>query len=196
MTFQPALHTIILRVPEPVRPWRGRRHVRALSRLARAAARLSARKSGALLGPLAKSSDGVPLPSNGWHWSVAHKPDYVAGVVGPGPLGVDIEPLRQRSPSLFAKVAGPAEWDLGKESEWRLFYRFWTAKEAVLKAVGMGMRGLSDCRVIRIDGDFDLTLAFRGHPWAVCQSFQYGHWAAVASSGHPPVRWHWPGQAP
>jgi 4'-phosphopantetheinyl transferase len=122
---------------------------------------------------------------------VAHKPDYVAGVVGPGPLGIDIEPSRQRSPNLFAKIADPAEWALGSEAQWQLFYRFWTAKEAVLKAVGVGLRGLSDCRVVHIDAADCLTLAFRGQLWRVRQRFFHGHWAALACGAHP-VEWHWP----
>lgn len=191
MTCPRTLHPVVFKVPATIRGWQGRRHVRALSRLARAAARQSARESGGRLGMLTKSAGGVPQPSKGWYWSVAHKPDYVAGVVGPGPLGIDIEPLRERSPNLFAKIADQTEWDLGHEARWRLFYRFWTAKEAVLKAVGVGLRGLSECRVIRIDDAACLTVAFRGQPWTVRQRFQRGHWAAVASGGHPVV-WHWP----
>lgn len=184
---------MILAVPDAILGWKGRRQVQALSRLARVAARQSARRSGGTLDGFKKDRDGVPLPSNGWHWSVAHKTEYVAGVVGGGPLGIDIEPVRRRSPGLMAKIAGPQEWQLGHEDEWRLFYRFWTAKEAVLKAVGMGLKGLPDCRVVRIDSDFRLTLAYRGKNWTVRQSLRYGHLAAVASSGLP-VEWSWPGR--
>ena len=67
------LHPVILAVPDTILTWTGRRKVLALSRLARAAARQSARRAGGLLGRLTKNTDNVPLPSNGWHWSVAHK---------------------------------------------------------------------------------------------------------------------------
>ena len=191
MMSQQTLQAVILAVPPVIQGWRGRRHVRALSRLARVAVRHSARRAGSRVGHLVKNSEGVPQPSHGWHWSVAHKPAYVAGVVGPAPLGIDIEPYRKRSANLLAKIADEAEWGLGNEDPWCLFYRFWTAKEAVLKAVGTGMRGLSDCRVVRIDGVSHLTLAFRGQQWAVQQCFRDRHWAAVASRGNP-VTWHWP----
>ena len=185
------LQAVILDVPATIRAWRGRRHVRALSRLARVAVRHSARRAGGRVGPLNKNDQGVPQPSDGWHWSVAHKPAYVAGVVGPEPVGIDIEPCRKRSASLLTKIADEAEWRLGCEDRWCLFYRFWTAKEAVLKAVGIGMRGLSDCRVVRIEGASRLTVAFRGQQWTVQQCFRDGHWAALASR-HYPVIWHWP----
>lgn len=189
-----ALYPVILAVPGAIAAWKGRRHVQALSRLARAAARRSAHRSGGTLGRLEQDRDGVPLPSNGWHWSVAHKPSYVAGVVGPGPLGIDIEPLCRRAPGLMAKIADREEWRLGDEDEWRLFYRFWTAKEAVLKAVGMGLKGLSDCRVVRIDGALRMTVAYGGRMWTVRQSLRHGHLAAI-TSGSLPVCWSWPAGA-
>ena len=188
---QGVLYPVMRAVPDKVQTWMGRRHVLALSRLARAAARQSTRRAGGVLGHLEKNSDGVPLPSNGWHWSVAHKPLYVAGVAGPGPLGIDIEPVRPRNRNLFNKIADQREWRLGSEDEWHLFFRFWTAKEAVLKAVGMGLKGLSHCRVITIDDSCRLTLDYKGAPWVVQQNMRHGHLAAVASSDCS-VQWIWP----
>ena len=188
---QVMLHPVILAVPDTILTWTGRRKVLALSRLARAAARQSARRAGGLLGRLAKNSDNVPQPSNGWHWSVAHKPAFVAGVAGSAPLGIDIEPIQPRSRGLLNKIADPGEWHLGDEDEWHLFFRFWTAKEAVLKAVGMGLKGLSHCRVLAIDDPFCMTLAYKGRIWIVNQSMRHGHLAAVASDGLS-MQWRWP----
>ena len=188
---QVMLHPVVLAVPDTMLTWTGRRKVLALSRLARAAARQSARRAGGLLGRLAKNSDNVPLPSNGWHWSVAHKPAFVAGVAGSAPLGIDIEPIQPRSRGLLDKIADPEEWRLGDEDEWHLFFRFWTAKEAVLKAVGMGLKGLSRCRVLAIDDPCCMTLTYEGKTWTVHQSMRHGHLAAVASDGLS-MRWRWP----
>jgi 4'-phosphopantetheinyl transferase len=190
-TMSAVLYPVVLVVPETIAAWTGRRRVVALSRLARAAARQSARRLGCALGRLAKDSDGVPLPVNGLNWSVTHKPSLVAGVAGPAPLGIDIEPVRPRTPKLFSKIAGPQEWALGKEDEWHLFYRFWTAKEAVLKALGIGMTGLSDCRVVAIDDPFHLTLDYRGNLWQVQQSMACGHVASVTQR-HQDIHWVWP----
>lgn len=188
---RPVLYPVIMAVPDKVRHWTGPRRVQALSRLARAAARHSARRAGGRLGRLAKDGDGVPLPANGWYWSVAHKPDYVAGVAGPGPIGVDIEPVHPRNRNLFDKIAAPEEWALGREEEWRLFFRFWTAKEAVLKAVGLGLKGLSRCRVVAIDAPGRMTLEYEGRRWVVEQSFRNGHLAAIAGEDVQ-VKWVWP----
>lgn len=192
---QQVLHPVIMAVPDTVQAWIGRRRVLALSRLARAAVRQSSRRAGNVLGRLDKNSDGVPLPSNGWHWSVAHKPVYVAGVAGPGPLGIDIEPVQPRVRNLFNKIADQREWRLGSEDEWHLFYRFWTAKEAVLKAVGMGLKGLSHCRVITIDDPYRLTLDYKGETWVVKQNMRHGHVAAVAAKKLL-IDWVWPESAP
>jgi 4'-phosphopantetheinyl transferase len=140
---------------------------------------------------MAKDNDGVPLPANGWFWSVSHKPSFVAGVAGTTPLGIDIESVRPRSRNLFHKIADRKEWQLGGEDEWQLFYRFWTAKEAVLKAVGIGMRGLSDCRIVAVKNPHHLTLSYRGEIWQVRQSMAHGHLAALAQNDRP-VRWRWP----
>jgi len=189
--LRPTLHPIVMIVPARIQNWPGPRRVHALSRLARAAARKSARRSGGILGRLAKDADGVPLPADGWHWSVAHKTGYVAGVAGPSPLGIDIEPLARRNRNLFGKIASPAEWRLGHEDEWRLFYRFWTAKEAVLKAVGMGLKGLSRCRVVAVDGPGRMTLEYEGRRWPVEQVYRDGHLAALAAEDLP-IKWEWP----
>ncbi len=185
---KPALFPVILKVPDTIRAWRGRRHVIALSRLARAAARQSARRSGGVLGRLQKDREGVPLPSNGWYWTVTHKPTYVAGVTGRKPLGIDIERIRPRSRNLFRKIANQQEWQLGGEDEWHLFYRFWTAKEAVLKAVGVGMKGLSNCRVVSIDSGDTLTLVYRGTSWEIQQRILDDHLVAITTNG---LAVHW-----
>jgi 4'-phosphopantetheinyl transferase len=152
---------------------------------------MSARRAGGALRRLAKGPNGAPLPADGWHWSVAHKPGYVAGVAGPGPLGIDIEPVSPRNRNLFSKIATPEEWRLGHEEEWHLFYRFWTAKEAVLKAVGMGLKGLSRCRVVAIDGPCRMTLEYDGWRWSVAQDLRDRHLAALASQDLL-VQWNWP----
>jgi 4'-phosphopantetheinyl transferase len=137
---------------------------------------------------LQKDGQGVPLPSNGWYWTVTHKPAYVAGVAGRKPLGIDIERIRPRSRNLFKKIADQQEWQLGGEDEWHLFYRFWTAKEAVLKAVGVGMKGLSNCRVVSIGSADTLTLVYQGTSWEIQQRILDGHLVAITTNG---MTVHW-----
>ena len=75
------------------------------------------------------------------------------------PIGLDIEKIRPCAPGLYRMAADEAEWSLGGAADDLLFFRYWTAKEAVLKSLGIGLAGLSKCRVIRIVDDHHLTAA-------------------------------------
>jgi 4'-phosphopantetheinyl transferase len=174
-------------VPEADRLLRGRDKVIRLSSLARNAVRLSASQSGVDLGELVKSPEGAPLPVGGYFWSLAHKTEYVAGVVADFPIGVDIEKIRPCAPGLYRMAADEAEWKLGGAADDLLFFRYWTAKEAVLKSRGIGLTGLSRCRIIRIVDDHHLLLSYKQQEFNVEHFYFNGHIAAILS--HPEIRW-------
>ncbi|MXX92264.1 MAG: 4'-phosphopantetheinyl transferase superfamily protein [Chloroflexi bacterium] len=82
-------------------------------------------------------------------FNVSHSGDYGLIAIGEAPaLGVDVE-FRRHHPNLdllVSTVLSPDEKaqiasvnDLGEKNN--LFFDFWTVKEAVLKAVGVGMSG-------------------------------------------------------
>ncbi len=82
-------------------------------------------------------------------FNVSHSGDYGLIAIGESPiLGVDVE-FRRHHPNLellVSTVLSPDEKaqiasvsDLGEKNS--LFFDFWTVKEAVLKAVGVGMSG-------------------------------------------------------
>lgn len=183
-TIQP----VILPVPESERERKGREKVRFLSGHARKALRFSCRKSGLTLDAMPKDRKGVPLPVNGVYWSVSHKTTIVGGVAAPQPVGLDLEKIRPVSMALLAKVADEAEWRLAGEKGERGFFRFWTAKEAVLKAVGQGMVGLSRCRIVKIVDEVHMTLTYEDTRWPVVHTWFGGHVAALAST-HRDVCW-------
>ncbi len=163
------LRPVARRVPEEIRnhPPRGRAPL--LGRFAREAVLASARRSGLDFFSsenLKKSDRGVPLPVRGWHWSLSHKTEFVAGVAAPFPVGIDLEIPGPRHPGLFDKVGTPAEWNLLGGRDWSRFFRLWTAKEAVLKALGVGLVGLGDCRLAAVDGK-RLALRAGGRRWTV-----------------------------
>ena len=176
------LYPVILMVPEKDRHLFGREKVSTLSRLARRAIEISAQKSNIDLKELQKNKNGVPLPFNGNYWSLSHKPQYVAGVVADTRIGIDIETIRPCSDALFRKTADETEWGLTDTDRFTLFFRYWTAKESVLKAVGTGIKDLKKCRVVQIIDDHHLVIDYREKMWKVEHSFFDGHIASVVNN--------------
>lgn len=134
-----------------------------------------------------KSPEGAPLPNGEYFWSLAHKPDYVAGVVADFPIGMDIEKIRPCAPGLYRMTADDAEWKLGETVSDQLFFRFWTAKEAVLKSLGIGLKALSKCRVVEVLDDHHLVLSYKQLEFDVEHFYFNGHIAAILT--HPAIEW-------
>jgi 4'-phosphopantetheinyl transferase len=175
------LHPVILPVPGQVQAFQPKDRVIFLSRHARCALKRSADKSGIHTGDLIQDESGMPLPFDGTFWSITHKTQYVAGVVAPTPIGIDIEKIREVSRSLYRKTAGTREWALAETEETSLltFFRFWTSKEAVLKATGIGIKGLLKCRVRRILDDRHLSIHYEGQDWLIEHFFFDRHIASI-----------------
>ncbi len=184
------LHAVILAVPPMVRGLRGPAQLRAISSYARTALAWSAAFSGRQLGALQKGERCEPLPSNGWHWSLSHTADYVAAVTAEHPVGIDIERIRPFTEELKQRVAGSQEWALGAELSQSLFCRFWTAKEAVLKAAGDGLGGLAQCSITGITGDDQVRLSYRSGTWTVSHFRGAGQHLAAISVDAGRVQWH------
>lgn len=178
------LYPVISRVAEEKRKLSPRQQVRNLSRLARCALKQSARKSGLTVRAFEKNENGAPLPSDGVYWSVTHKPEYVAGVVALMDVGIDVEKIRPCSPGLFKRTAADHEWHLAPDCPSDiLFFRYWTAKEAVIKAAGTGLPDLLKCRVVRIWDETHLIIAYRETHWHIEHFFFDGHIASVTKNG-------------
>ena len=180
---------VILSVPEICRYLKGREKVVFLSRHARQAVEISAVKTGVVLPELPKNADGAPIPYQGIYWSLSHKSQYAAGVVARSPVGIDIETIRPCSRALFDRIAGRDEWDLAGELSFAVFFRFWTAKEAVLKAAGDGIKGLSRCRISRILDGNHLTVDYADRIWRVEHRIHNGHMAAVVVGNDAASDW-------
>jgi 4'-phosphopantetheinyl transferase len=175
------LYPVILSVPEKVREYQPKDRVSFLSRHARRALQQSAQKSGIRLGEVLQDQNGAPLPFEGTYWSVTHKTDYVGGVVSPMPIGLDIEKILPRSEGLFRKTASVQEWRLAEAASDAVvtFFRYWTAKEAVLKAAGIGIKDLSQCRVVRILDDRNLLIRYGQKTWPIEHVFFDGHIGSI-----------------
>lgn len=173
------VHAVILKVPPEYGEIPVRERVRFLSRYARRAVRESALCGGYRLTSFPKDDNGAPLAVDDVHWSLTHKSAYVAGVAAPGPIGIDIEEIRPRSERLKDRIADSKEWSLIDAEHPVSFFRYWTAKEAVLKAAGVGLVELSGCRIQRIIDSHHLVVSFRNRDWMVAHHYFNGHLASI-----------------
>jgi len=187
--MSPVVYPVLTAVPEAGRRLPPPQRARELSALARRALARSAERLGVPLGPLDTDDRGAPLPFGGWFWSLSHKPHFAGAVLAPTPVGLDIEAIRPASPGLRRRTAAENEWALlpGGDPD-ATFFRFWTAKEAVLKAEGEGFRGWSHCRIRRVVDPARLEVDYRGTLWPVAHFFFRDHIAAIAGRGFQ-VQW-------
>jgi 4'-phosphopantetheinyl transferase len=176
------IYPVILAVPDKEQQLKGREKVSFLSKHARKALEISAKKSRLQLTDLKKDEKGVPLPFNGHYWSLTHKSKYVAAVIASTPIGIDIEKIRSCSQALFKKTARDSEWKLSDTDPFILFYRYWTSKESVLKASGTGIRDLSKCRIISIIDDNHLVVDYRDQEWLLEHFYFDEHIASIVKN--------------
>jgi 4'-phosphopantetheinyl transferase len=172
------LFPVVMPVTEVGHKPSGKERVDYLSRIAREALKVSAKKSGVRLGELHKDEKGIPCPVAGNYWSLSHKPKYVAAVVSKDKVGIDIEEMKPRAESLFAHVANDTEWEL-MEKSWDTLFRYWTAKEAILKVIGIGISGLKTCRIISVPDEKHITLDYKGQFFLVEQLRHKNHIVSV-----------------
>jgi len=172
------LFPVVLPVAEESKKLSGKGKIDHLGRSARKALKLSAEKSGVTLGKLLKDANGAPCPVNGSHWSLSHKPEYVAAVVSKEKVGIDIEEVKPRDELLFARVASDQEWEL-REKSWDALFRYWTAKEAILKVIGIGIGGLKTCRIISVPDENHIVLDYEGQVFLVEQLRYKNHIVSV-----------------
>jgi 4'-phosphopantetheinyl transferase len=173
------LHPVVMPVSGDVQRLSGRNKVAALSDCARQALQISADRAGVVLGELQKDGDDIPMPFGGYHWSVTHKPKYVAAVIGRGRMGIDVEEIEPRKKDIFGYVAGDEEWNLFGGKSWDSLCRCWTAKEAVVKSTGTGLAGLKSCRVDDVLDATSISLSFQGRLYRVAQMRVDGHIVSV-----------------
>ena len=135
-----------------------------------------------------QSPDGVPLPAYGYHWSISHKKRWAAAVIADHAVGIDIEHIAPRRHDLCDAVGGEDEWRLLGNRSWHSFFRLFTAKEATLKANGVGIGYLSQCRLLEVADDRHVVTRYDGQEWRVEHFEHDGHLAAI-TCGDEGVTW-------
>ncbi|MGD9300446.1 MAG: 4'-phosphopantetheinyl transferase superfamily protein [Desulfobacterales bacterium] len=184
------IYPVILAVPEKVVNFKPRDRVKFLSQHARLALNRSAQKSGMRLDELKQDENGAPLPFNHIYWSITHKTQYVGGVVAPTPIGIDIERIRDCSRGLFAKTAGDREWLLADSEKDSLitFFRYWTAKEALVKTSGSGLKDLRKCQVTRVIDERHLQIRYMNREWPIEHFYFDQHLASITQDRYQ-IEW-------
>jgi 4'-phosphopantetheinyl transferase len=128
---------------------------RALSRRI-VAARLGVAPQSVEIGHAPSGAPCVLAPSSSLKISVSGRADFCAVAMAEAPIGVDIEPSRAIEPpwSLLHPNERNTLETLTGEARAEAFARLWTAKEAYLKALGLGFA--RDPTKIAIGLDFSI----------------------------------------
>jgi 4'-phosphopantetheinyl transferase len=184
------IHPVLMPAPVLLNRLQNHEKMQILGSTAEKALACSAGKSGVVLGLLKKNANGAPQPNNGCFWSLAHAIDYVAAVTAPFPIGIDIEKIASFTPALQKQIALTQEWDLVDQVTPLVFFRFWTAKEAVLKATGVGLSGLPNCVVTEVVDHETLRLRYQTEIWTVSHCMPTPRHIAAVTSGISPIVWH------
>lgn len=181
------LEPVLLAIPlsDPARSPQQTQRQRDYSRLA---LRECAKSCGAPLEGWEKDRNQAPVRLGKFYWSVSHKRQWTAAVIADRPVGIDVEKISPRRTTLYEALACDSEWDLTGGRSWNAFFRVWTAKEATLKANGVGITGFSDCKVRVVEDRHHMTLEFGGHTWPIEHHYHDGHVAAVTCVGTD-VQW-------
>ncbi len=185
------LYPVVLSIDErQVKELSGAQKVNFLRKTTRQALKLSAEKSNLILGPLEKDEKGAPIPVDGIYWSLSHKTACVAAVVSKHIVGIDVEELNPRNSSiLFDYTATKQEWALCAPSpNWEFFYRFWTAKEAAIKATGQGLKDLKKCKIIAIPDENHIMLEYQDNLWAI-EQFRYKNHIISLTTQNDTIVW-------
>ncbi len=191
--MRPLLQVVLRATPDQTPDHPGRERVASQSAAARLALADAARLAGCPLETFPQDDSGVPLPRDGWHWSISHDATYVASVVHRAPVGVDLQRVEERRAALTERVANEAERALLAPFDALAFARLWTAKEAVLKAAGVGLTELSQCRLVAVGPGEELWLAHRDPRQRVVTTRIADHVASVHAPGTDwDVLWHRP----
>lgn len=180
---------VIQRVPSRIKDLERKTRVVALSRFARVAAEKSAMKSSLTVKKFIKDDDGVPQPVNGIYWMVSHKPDIVAAIVSKERMGIDIEKIKVIEEKLFDRILSSREqYLLRNQSKELVFFRAFTAKEAVLKKTTHGIKGLTKVKIIQVMDDRNLILQYRNKKYWI-ENFYFERYLASVTKDQLNIQW-------
>ncbi|MDI9470239.1 MAG: 4'-phosphopantetheinyl transferase superfamily protein [Bacillota bacterium] len=117
------------------------------------------------------SSFGKPILPNGPCFNLSHSGNMVVLLADEQPVGVDVELITPYSQTVAKKVFTAVEqsW-LSRQATDEAFFRLWTGKEAIMKALGLGFHLPPERFEIRPEEGFANIVG--GQSW-------YLHWLAL-----------------
>ena len=104
---------------------------------------------------LEKETTGKPKPflieNEMYYYSISHTKDMVLVAYADFEIGIDIEHIGERDPSVFS-LHSDREYELLGGKNLENFYRLWTMKESLLKVIGIELDHISEMYLISFLG--------------------------------------------
>ena len=108
------------------------------------------------LGEWKYNEHGKPYIENGPYFSISHCKEGIAVAIDDQPIGIDIEAIRHANEDLIERTMNEKERLAISELGMREFTRFWTQKEAILKAEGTGIESFEQLQKTLDNGQWTL----------------------------------------
>ena len=127
------------------------------------------------------------LAGKGPMFSLSHSGDFALCCVGDGPLGADVERLRQPRRSLIRRALSEQErsWLSDQPEETAAFARLWTRKESLVKACSTGF----DREPSQVQVCPGAPVFYRGADWFFSEQSFPGAAACVCTLAPEEVLW-------
>ena len=101
------------------------------------------------------SLNGKPYIKNGPYFSISHSDNKVAIVVDDNEVGIDIEKVGEYNDAIVDKYFSISEKEFLLKGDKNLnFYKLWTAKEALIKKRGTGLKDLANTELTPVSDGF------------------------------------------
>jgi len=172
----------------------GRPGIELLRTLSRIALQDATLRVGAPNFEISTTPLGAPEALDGWHVSKTHTEGFAAAALSRTPLGIDAEWIHRPRLSAARTSASKAELEvLGATGtpDAAALVLLWTGKEAVLKKLGLGLTGLSRCRLVSSSGAGELVYEFDGTRHDVAAHRIGDYWLSISCLDHlAPVQVH------
>ena len=131
-------------------------------------------------------------------FSISHKNNLVCIWVDNQKIAVDIEEYKIRDESLLSNFS-QKEYDLlGSNDQWLSFYKIWTAKEALIKYLELGLDSMGDIQVRNVQGikqiysceefDLQITLEYDNNNFLIYSWSKNNHiYALILNTSHEQI---------